>query len=246
MARPPSGHNRTNQPKHMDTQGSEKSGDQSNPSPAIDTVVQSHSVILSQLSSQLTSAFASVRGEINELRQSSRNTSSVLDNLSKQLSSLNENVSKHFLNDPVDVPQPNEDHVSFENDSFRSPQCEPNLPTPKPFEGNLSLCRGFLTQCELIFRHQQSRYSSSEARVAFLISLLSGRALQWAVASLEKDPVLSSRYEQFVKEFCLVFDHPVDGSDSASEGRNTLCDFCATFSVAALSCCSYCASESHE
>ena len=206
---------------------------------SIETVVQKHSELLSQLNSELNSAFASVRNEISELRQSSSSTSSVLENLSVQLSSLNKNFSKNFSNDSFDVPPPIENPVSSENDSSRSPLCEPNLPTPKPFEGDLPLCRGFLAQCELIFRHQPSRYSSSEARVAFIISLLTGRALHWAVATLEKDQQLSSQYELFIKEFRLVFDHSADGVNSASklltisQGSRSVADYAVEFRILA-------------
>lgn len=223
----------------MDPQKPDRAKDQLGSPASLDSVVLKHSQLLSQLNSQLTSAFASVRGDINDLRQSSAGTTNILENLSKQLSNLNENFSQKFSGDSFDETNPKAFHVSSEDDSFRSPMCEPNLPTPKAFEGELSLCRGFLAQCELIFRHQPSRYSSSEARVAFIISLLSGRALHWAVASLEKDSFLSSRYDLFVKEFRLVFDHPSDGADSASklltisQGARSVADYAVEFRILA-------------
>ena len=223
----------------MDPQKPVGTKDRSGSPVTVETVVQRHSVLLSQLNEQLTSAFSSVRGDINDLRQSSIGTSNVLENLSKQLSSLNDNFSQRFSTESFVETKTSAYHVSSEDDFSRSSQCEPNLPTPKPYEGDLSLCRGFLAQCDLIFRHQPSRYSSSEARVAFLISLLTGRALHWAVATLEKDSYLSSRYDQFIQEFRLVFDHPLDGADSASklltitQGSRSVADYAVEFRILA-------------
>ena len=54
---------------------------------------------------------------------------------------------------------------------------ELNLTLPRPYEGDFELCCGFLSQCDLIFRYQPSRYSTGGAQVAFIMSLLTGQAL---------------------------------------------------------------------
>ena len=103
-------------------------------------------------------------------------------------------------------------HVPLPGDTSR----EPRIPSPKIYEGDLSLCKGFVTQCELVFRHNPSRFSSDDSRIAFIVSLLSGRALEWAVATIHNDVLFSTDYARFMSEFQLVFDHSPDGSDSAS------------------------------
>ena len=116
---------------------------------------------------------------------------------------------------------------------------EPKIASPKPFEGDFELCRGFLVQCELIFTHQPSRYASDGARVAFILSLLSGRALRWATAAVDQSNGLATNYSAFRTEFRAVFDHPEDGGDAASrlhsiqQGSRSVADYTLEFRILA-------------
>ena len=116
---------------------------------------------------------------------------------------------------------------------------EPKLAGPKTFEGDFELCRGFLVQCELIFRHQTSRYSTDGAKIAYVMSLLSGRALKWATAAVGQSSSLASSYSAFRDEFTAVFDHPVDGADAASrlhsiqQGSRSVADYTLEFRILA-------------
>ena len=121
---------------------------------------------------------------------------------------------------------------------FLSP-IEPKFPCPKMFSGDFSLCRGFLGQCELFFRHQPTRYAAEETRVALVVSLLAGRALKWAMAAVTSNQRLSSHYDEFLREFRLVFEHPEDGRDSASrlhelrQGTRSVADYTVEFRILA-------------
>ena len=204
------------------------------------SIVNSHSSLFVDLQKELASTFSSIRREINDLRSSSVGANAAL---SEQLVSLNETLVENFSK--FNLGQSNVSQVdSFENFVQPAPVpvqpgCEPRLPCPSTFEGDLSLCRGFISQCELLFRHQTSRYASAESRVALVISLLSGRALKWAVATLEKDPQLSYDYQKFITEFRLVFDHPTAGQDSSSrllsltQGSRSVADYAVEFRILA-------------
>ena len=119
------------------------------------------------------------------------------------------------------------------------PRHEPKFPCPKTYEGDFSLCKGFLGQCELFFRHQPTRYRSQETRIALVMSLLSGRALQWAIAAVGRNSRLATNYEAFIQEFRLVFEHPVDGTDAASrlhgirQGTRSVADYTVEFRILA-------------
>jgi len=61
------------------------------------------------------------------------------------------------------------------------PLAEPRLPPPQRLSGDPSACCGFLTQCSLTFE-QPSSFPSDRAKIAYVITLLSGKALSWVTA----------------------------------------------------------------
>ena len=132
-------------------------------------------------------------------------------------------------------PDPVPANVPLPSDQIR----EPHFPCPKTYDGDLSQCLGFVTQCELLFCHNPSRFYLDNAKIAFIVSLLSGRALDWAVATLSSDSNMSSDYHHFISEFRLVFDHPPDGADSASrlhslcQGSRSVAEFAVEFRILA-------------
>ncbi|KAI4889192.1 hypothetical protein NFI96_012963 [Prochilodus magdalenae] len=85
-----------------------------------------------------------------------------------------------------------------------------SFPVGKPekkFDGAPNLCSGFLLQCSIYFAN--SPPCSDKSRIAFVVSLLIGKALDWATAvwpSYER-----GTYEDFIKDFKAVFDHPNEG-----------------------------------
>ena len=113
---------------------------------------------------------------------------------------------------PASLPAPSQPNASIQTPPTAIAR-EPHLASPKPFDGNFSQFRGFIMQCELIFHHQPSQYYSPAARVAFVTSLTTGDALNWAEATLCARPALYDDYSAFVAEFRRVFDHPTAGQD---------------------------------
>ena len=206
------------------------------------SVVAAQGVKLEHLATEVDSAFNIVQKEINDLRQSSAGTVSAISKLSDQLTALTSALTTQnvypappapaVVNVPVGVnpvlaPLPDD------------PRREPNIPSPRTYEGDLALCCGFITQCELVFLHNSSRFYSDDAKIAFIVSLLSGRALDWAVATFNHDARFASEYSRFISEFRLVFDHPPDGSDSAArlhslnQGNRSVAEFAVEFRILA-------------
>uniref|UniRef100_A0A3Q3AU88 ribonuclease H n=1 Tax=Kryptolebias marmoratus TaxID=37003 RepID=A0A3Q3AU88_KRYMA len=87
-----------------------------------------------------------------------------------------------------------------------SPSREPRLLPPEAFGGESSQCRPFLTQCEIHFELQPSSFPSERARVAFVISLLTGKAKIWGAAEWQQNSPNCYDYNSFVQEFFRVFD----------------------------------------
>lgn len=50
---------------------------------------------------------------------------------------------------------------------------------PSAYSGEAVTCSGFLLQCSLYFELQPHQFVNDRAKIAFIMSLLSGRALQW-------------------------------------------------------------------
>uniref|UniRef100_A0A3B5QCC8 DUF4939 domain-containing protein n=1 Tax=Xiphophorus maculatus TaxID=8083 RepID=A0A3B5QCC8_XIPMA len=55
-------------------------------------------------------------------------------------------------------------------------------PTPEKFSGEQGGCGGFLLQCSLSFNRSPLAYPHDEAKISFVLGLLTGKALRWAEA----------------------------------------------------------------
>lgn len=92
---------------------------------------------------------------------------------------------------------------------------EPRLPPPERYVGDPGTCRAFLSQCSLIFELQPSLFPSDHSRIAYLITLMSGRALSWAMAVWEQQFAIYLCLEDFIAEVRKVFDSPVSRRGAA-------------------------------
>ncbi|KAI5610531.1 nephrocystin-4-like [Silurus asotus] len=112
---------------------------------------------------------------------------------------------------------------------------EPHLMPPARFSGEPGHCRSFLTQCGIIFHLQPSSFSTKVAKVAYVISLLSGPALQW---DQTQTPHCLS-FSAFSGELRKIFDFASPRHDaarllfSATQGRRSVAEFAAEFRTAA-------------
>ncbi|KAM9753674.1 uncharacterized protein ACNS7B_006895 [Menidia menidia] len=192
------------------------------PTDLLAATVAGHAKQLELLTTQLNHAFTHLSTEIRTMRASVHSSTDELTRLSGLVAHFPETHPPAPLNpSPVLAPDPSalpSGSTISSNPALLlpDPRLEPNLPCPKSFGGEFGQCRGFLGQCELLFRHQPSRYSAGGARIALIMSLLTDRALAWAIAATSRDLQLTIDYPAFLREFRLVFDHPMDGPDAAS------------------------------
>ncbi|KAI2653687.1 Retrotransposon-derived protein PEG10 [Labeo rohita] len=75
---------------------------------------------------------------------------------------------------------------------------------PTLFAGEAAECSGFLLQVQLYIRMQPQQFPTENSKVAFLISLLTGKAFQWAKAIWNADNPINS-FERFTSHFSEVF-----------------------------------------
>ena len=175
--------------------------------PALESVVRAHSDQLIKLNTELLSAFAQVTGEMGDLRTSATSTSATLTSLSNQVSTLTGLVTRLLpvqregASNPA-IPAAPQHPISVPvspSDPPTDTRWEPSLAPPnvRVFD----LCRGFLAQFEIHFKHQSSRYRTDGSRVAMIMASLSGRALNWADAAVRRNPHLADNLSEFLEEF---------------------------------------------
>ncbi len=92
------------------------------------------------------------------------------------------------------------------------PLVEPCLPPPQWFSRDPEAYEGFLTQCSLTFQLQPSTFPSDQARIAYVLTLLAGKALVWNAQA----PCCTS-YSSFEGEFKRVFHHTLSGRQASKQ-----------------------------
>ncbi|KAL0152007.1 hypothetical protein M9458_052725 [Cirrhinus mrigala] len=113
--------------------------------------------------------------------------------------------------------------------------ASPRLAYPDKFDGNPARCKGFLLQCSLFVSQQPALYPTEESRIAFVCSLLTGKALDWATAVWDLNRPTFPSFEAFLRRFREVFDTPKE-SEAAGEriltlrqGKSSAAEFSLTF-----------------
>lgn len=111
----------------------------------------------------------------------------------------------------------------------------PRLALPEKFDGTAVKCRGFLHQCTLFVDQQPSMYPTDSSRIAFISSLLTGRALEWATAVWRPDGSAFPTFTNFLLQFRNVFEHPTECGDAGeqllelTQGRRTAAEYSLSF-----------------
>lgn len=120
--------------------------------------------------------------------------------------------------------------------------AEPRLPAPERYDGNPRDCRAFLTQCSLTFELQASSFRTDRARIAYVITLLTGKARAWATAVWDQQGHSCDDFSTFTGEMRRVFDHPLGGSDAANrlfqlrQGSASVAEYAVLFRTLAAEC----------
>lgn len=116
-----------------------------------------------------------------------------------------------------------------------SPFREPRLSPPQPYAGEPGSCRSFLSQCSLSMELQAMSFPTQRSRVAYVITLLTGRAREWATAVWDSNATYCSSIKDFTDEMLKVFDRSPRGRDAAralmglTQGKRSVYDFAIEF-----------------
>ncbi len=93
----------------------------------------------------------------------------------------------------------------------------PRLAFPDKFDGSPTKCKGFLLQCSMFVSQQPMLYPTDDSRIAFVCSLLTGGALDWATAVWSDDHSAFPTFTAFIQRFKEVFEHPAGGKEAGEQ-----------------------------
>uniref|UniRef100_A0A9J7Y2N5 Gypsy retrotransposon integrase-like protein 1 n=1 Tax=Cyprinus carpio carpio TaxID=630221 RepID=A0A9J7Y2N5_CYPCA len=119
---------------------------------------------------------------------------------------------------------------------------EPRVNNPPTYAGEPTSCKSFLIQCEVVFSLQARTYASEVSKVAYVISLLSGRARDWGTAVWESQARCCSDFSSFKAEMIKTFDQSVFGKEASrllarlQQGRRSVADYSVQFRTLAATC----------
>lgn len=100
------------------------------------------------------------------------------------------------------------------------PSCsvsEPNIPPPAKYSGNPNTCCEFLTQIQLAFNAQPSRFRREPAKIAYVANLLQGPPLTYFNALCEQQSTVVRSFAALSAELKRVYDHPIRGHQAGQQ-----------------------------
>ncbi|MGL5566229.1 MAG: DUF4939 domain-containing protein [Plesiomonas sp.] len=119
---------------------------------------------------------------------------------------------------------------------------EPRLPVPQSYAGEPDFCRAFLNKCSLHFALQPRTFEKEESKVAFVLTLLTGKAALWGTAVWENRDQCCSSFLALSAEMRRVFDRAVAGKEAArqltalKQGNRTVAEYAIQFRTLAAEC----------
>lgn len=154
-----------------------------------------------------------------------------VDTLMRQVTELTETISRMQRDRDLEPP---------------ATECvptihEPRINNPPVYSGEPTMCRPFIIQCEVVFSLQPTTYALDSSKVAFVISLLTGRAREWATAVWSEKADCCKEFSLFKTEMMKVFDRSALGKEASrllaalQQGRRSVADFAIEFRTLAAS-----------
>lgn len=116
---------------------------------------------------------------------------------------------------------------------------EPRVGVPERYGGEPEGCSPFITNCSILFALQPHTFATEQAKVAFMVNHLTGKARLWGTAEWERQTPACSSFATFAAELRKVFGPVARGPDAMGgllglrQGGRTATDYALEFRVRA-------------
>ncbi|KAL2077728.1 hypothetical protein ACEWY4_027232 [Coilia grayii] len=161
--------------------------------------------------------------------------SRTIDSLAISVTDLAAQIQQLRLSLPSDPPPPMAPTAPAPPPQLPLHTPEPRLSAPERYSGEPGSCRAFLTQCKLVISLQPTTFPTESAKVAYIITLLSGKAKEWGTSVWEAGLPFCNTFQCFVDEMIKVFDRSKHGREAAREllhlrqGARSVSDYAIQF-----------------
>ena len=162
------------------------------------------------LREQLEAQASAIQRHDEQLTSITGGLQEMADRHERSMGSIQEHFQKLSLSDRGSVPVPSSSPLVQ-----TPPASDVRLPPPEYYSGASSSYRPFFVQCSLAFELQSSTFPTERSRVAYILSLLSGRAKDWGTTEWEKQSPICSSVKLFSTELRKIFDHATPGREAA-------------------------------
>ncbi len=161
--------------------------------------------------------------EVSNLQATFAYQSEMLKGYQEQLTKL-QSINEHLTHYIQSLPPLTPKMVSFA--------------LPDKIDGTAEQCKctaGFVRQIKLYFDHQGDKFESEEKKCAFLMTLLTGRAIDWAAALWDSDSQFRYSVDYFIQQLREVFEYPAGGKDvsaqiiNLTQGNRTAAEYAVEF-----------------
>ncbi len=149
----------------------------------------------------------------HEVAEASKRSETTCTNLSAQLNFvIGQLQGLERLTQPHDLPA-----ASSSSPSSPAPSeaRSLHLSCPERFYRDSGDCRPFFSQCELHFEFQAAAFPSDHAKIAYIISYLSGRAKAWATSEWSRRTAVCNSLPLFSDTFKQIFHSAMPGREAA-------------------------------
>lgn len=116
---------------------------------------------------------------------------------------------------------------------------EPRVGVPERYGGDQEGCSPFVTNCSILIALQPHTFDTEQAKVAFMVNHLTGKARLWGTAEWERQTPACASFSAFAAELLKVFGPVARGPDAAGgllrvrQGGRTAADYALEFRVRA-------------